>query len=154
MPRRCRRFSKEFKLAAIEQVWGGKSVAEVAAACEVYQSGIYRWIGELGQDGKKAAERTAGLDAEFVQEREESRRRPVFRRRTFTKAQKMQVAQQVAKGRRVAEIAEQYKVCHELVYRWYYQAYPERKKDKGSGKVSWAVVEARLARNEEKGDGK
>ena len=144
MPRRWRRFSNEYKMAAIEQVWGGKSVSEVAAACEVYKGGVYRWIAELGPGGKKADERTAGVDAEFVQERGNGGRRPIFRRRTFTKAQKIEVAKQVAKGRRVAEIAEEYKVCHELVYRWYYQAYPERQIPRGTGKVSWEVVEARL----------
>jgi transposase-like protein len=153
MPRPKRKFSREYKLAAIEQVWGGKSVPEVAAACEVFEAAIYLWIRELGPGGKKAYSTTAELEAAFGKGtggHGDKRRRPVISRRTFTKAFKKEVVEQVAKGRPVAEIAKQYKIGEELAYRWFHQAYPERKIDGSAGVVDLAVVETRLAPGKKK----
>jgi len=44
-----RKFSEEFKQAAIRQIAGGKSTAEVARALEVHPSDLYRWRRELIQ---------------------------------------------------------------------------------------------------------
>lgn len=38
-----RKFSREFKVAAVRQLELGKSAAEVARACEVDPSMLYRW---------------------------------------------------------------------------------------------------------------
>ena len=38
-----RKFSREFKVAAVRQLELGKSAAEVARACEVVPSILYRW---------------------------------------------------------------------------------------------------------------
>ena len=38
-----RKFSREFKVAAVRQLEMGKSVAEVARSCEVDPSMLYRW---------------------------------------------------------------------------------------------------------------
>jgi transposase-like protein len=37
-----RKFTKELKIAAIEQVWAGKSGRDVAAACGVINNTLYR----------------------------------------------------------------------------------------------------------------
>ena len=44
-----RKFSGEFKQAAIRQIAGGKSTAEVARALEVHPSDLYRWRRELDE---------------------------------------------------------------------------------------------------------
>ena len=49
-----RKFSGEFKQAAIRQIAGGKSAAEVARALEVHPSDLYRWRRELDQHGLQA----------------------------------------------------------------------------------------------------
>lgn len=49
-----RRFSKEFKLAAIRRLEQGQSMAEVARALEVHPSDVYRWRRELGEHGERA----------------------------------------------------------------------------------------------------
>jgi transposase len=41
--RRRRRISQEFKIAAVRQLESGKSVAEVARACQVDGSMLHRW---------------------------------------------------------------------------------------------------------------
>ena len=41
--RRRRRISKEFKIAAVRELESGKSVAEVARACQVDVSMLHRW---------------------------------------------------------------------------------------------------------------
>jgi transposase len=41
--RRRRRISKELKIAAVRQLESGKSVAEVARACQVDGSMLHRW---------------------------------------------------------------------------------------------------------------
>jgi len=41
--RRRRRISKEFKIAAVRELESGKSVAEVARACQVDASMLHRW---------------------------------------------------------------------------------------------------------------
>jgi transposase-like protein len=46
-----RKFSREFKQAAIRQMAGGKSAAEVARALEVHPSDLYRWRRELNEHG-------------------------------------------------------------------------------------------------------
>ena len=45
-----RRFSKEFKVAAVRQLISGKSLAEVARAQEVDASMLYRWHKEWEKD--------------------------------------------------------------------------------------------------------
>jgi transposase len=49
-----RKFSKEFKQAAIRQMTAGKSAAEVARALEVHPSDLYRWRRELDEYGAQA----------------------------------------------------------------------------------------------------
>ena len=49
-----RKFSREFKQAAIRQLAGGKSAAEVARALEVHPSDLYRWRRELEEHGAEA----------------------------------------------------------------------------------------------------
>ena len=38
-----RKFSKEFKVAAIRRLQGGQTAAEVARALEVHPTELYRW---------------------------------------------------------------------------------------------------------------
>lgn len=49
-----RRFTREFKLAVVQQVDSGKRVSEVAKACEVGSSLIHRWRRELRLEGHNA----------------------------------------------------------------------------------------------------
>lgn len=41
--RKRRRISKEFKIAAVRELESGKSIAEVARACQVDASMLHRW---------------------------------------------------------------------------------------------------------------
>lgn len=41
--RKRRRISKEFKIEAVRELESGKSVAEVARACQVDASMLHRW---------------------------------------------------------------------------------------------------------------
>ncbi|HJS99243.1 MAG TPA: transposase [Terriglobales bacterium] len=49
-----RKFSKEFKLAAVGRLESGQSNAEVARALEVDPSELYRWRRELQEHGERA----------------------------------------------------------------------------------------------------
>jgi len=49
-----RKFSKEFKLAAIRRLQSGQTAAEVARALEVHPSDLYRWRRELDVHGERA----------------------------------------------------------------------------------------------------
>ncbi len=49
-----RRFTKEFKEAAVRRLELGASVAEVARACEVNPNVLHRWRRELRDYGAKA----------------------------------------------------------------------------------------------------
>jgi len=49
-----RKFSKEFKRAAIRRMAGGQSAAQVARALEVHPSDLYRWRRELEEHGAEA----------------------------------------------------------------------------------------------------
>ena len=49
-----RKFSKEFKLAAIRSLQTGQSAGEVARALEVHPSDLYRWRRELEEHGERA----------------------------------------------------------------------------------------------------
>ena len=49
-----RKFSKEFKLAAIRRLQSGQSAAEVARALEVHPTDLYRWRHELDEHGEHA----------------------------------------------------------------------------------------------------
>ena len=52
--RRRRRISKEFKIAAVRELESGKSVAEVARACQVDASMLHRWRVAWEEDPGKA----------------------------------------------------------------------------------------------------
>ena len=47
-------FTKEFKLAAIEQIESGKSLARVAREMEVHENVLRRWKHEIQQEPGKA----------------------------------------------------------------------------------------------------
>jgi transposase len=67
-----RRFSKEFKVAAVRQLEQGRSAAEVARGCEVDPSMLYRWHKAWQKDPENAfsAERqTSGQSREAELER-------------------------------------------------------------------------------------
>jgi transposase-like protein len=49
-----RKFTKEFKLTAIQRLQSGQSAAEVARALEVHPSELHRWRHELEDHGEKA----------------------------------------------------------------------------------------------------
>ncbi len=49
-----RKFSKEFKEAAIRRLQGGQTAAEVARALEVDPSELHRWRHELDEHGERA----------------------------------------------------------------------------------------------------
>ena len=49
-----RKFSKEFKLAAVRRLEAGGSAGEVARACEVNPNVLHRWRRELNEHGTKA----------------------------------------------------------------------------------------------------
>jgi transposase-like protein len=95
MPHPQRKFSKEYKMAAIEQVWAGKSVGDVAAACGVIDNTLYRWIRELGPGARKDDPQSAGIGADFTKNVAEARGR-VRTQRKFTREFKKKVAQQIA----------------------------------------------------------
>jgi len=72
-----RKFSKEFKQTAMQQMAGGKSAAEVARALEVHPSELYRWRRELDEHGADAfsgvGRKRAGEDREAELERKVGR---------------------------------------------------------------------------------
>ena len=45
-----RRFTREFKLAAVQRLEQGVSIAEVARALEVNPNVLHRWGGSFGKD--------------------------------------------------------------------------------------------------------
>jgi transposase len=49
-----RKFTKEFKQAAIRRLNSGQSMAEVARALEVHPSDLHRWRRELQEYGERA----------------------------------------------------------------------------------------------------
>jgi transposase len=49
-----RKFSKEFKQAAVRRLQAGQSAAEVARALEVHPSDLHRWRRELDEHGERA----------------------------------------------------------------------------------------------------
>ena len=49
-----RKFTKEFKEAAVRRVNGGQSLAEVARALEVHPADVHRWRSELQEHGERA----------------------------------------------------------------------------------------------------
>ena len=49
-----RKFTKEFKEAAVRRLEWGASIAEVARACEVNPNVLHRWRRELAEQGAKA----------------------------------------------------------------------------------------------------
>jgi transposase-like protein len=49
-----RKFTKDFKVAAIRRLQSGQSLAEVARALEVNPSELHRWRRELEQHGERA----------------------------------------------------------------------------------------------------
>jgi transposase len=49
-----RKFSKEFKTAAVRRLQSGQSMAEVARALEVHPSDLARWRRELSEHGARA----------------------------------------------------------------------------------------------------
>jgi transposase len=49
-----RKFSKEFKVAAIRRLQGGQTAGEVARALEVHPTELYRWRRELDEHGERA----------------------------------------------------------------------------------------------------
>ena len=49
-----RKFSKEFKVAAIRRLQSGQTAAEVARALEVHPTELYRWRRELDEHGERA----------------------------------------------------------------------------------------------------
>jgi transposase len=49
-----RKFSKEFKVAAIRRLQAGQTAAEVARALEVHPSELQRWRHELDKHGERA----------------------------------------------------------------------------------------------------
>jgi len=49
-----RKFSKEFKMAAMQRLQGGQGTAEVARALEVHPAELYRWRRELDKHGERA----------------------------------------------------------------------------------------------------
>jgi transposase-like protein len=49
-----KKFSKEFKEAAVRRLELGAAVAEVARACEVDPNALYRWRRELRERGARA----------------------------------------------------------------------------------------------------
>jgi transposase len=49
-----RKFSKEFKLAAVQRMKRGQAVVEIARAIEVHPSELYHWRRDLDQHGERA----------------------------------------------------------------------------------------------------
>ena len=49
-----RRFTKDFKLAVVQQIESGKKVSEVARAYEVLPGVVHRWRRELRVEGQNA----------------------------------------------------------------------------------------------------
>ena len=50
-----RKFSKEFKVAAVQRLESGQTTAEVARALEVHPSDLHRWRQQLRDRGEQAA---------------------------------------------------------------------------------------------------
>src|SRR5260370_36250974 len=75
--RRRRRISQEFKIAAVRELESGKSVAEVARACQVDTSMLHRWRGAWEKDPANAF---SGERRESAASREAALERSIGRR--------------------------------------------------------------------------
>lgn len=65
-----RRFTREFKLAAVEEMESGKAVARLARELEIHENVLWRWRQEFHQDprgafGGKGQKRTNNREAEL-----------------------------------------------------------------------------------------
>lgn len=49
-----RKFTKEFKQAAVRRLNGGQRIGEVARALEVHPGDLHRWRRELAEHGERA----------------------------------------------------------------------------------------------------
>ena len=59
-----RKFSKEFKLAAVSRVNSGQSLSSAARALEVHPADIHRWRRELREHGERAFQGSGNRRAE------------------------------------------------------------------------------------------
>jgi len=147
MPKPKRKFSDEYRLAAVEQVWDGKSVSEVAAACGLHVMTLYHWIRKLkpkppspGMEIKEegSTERNGQTETEIRDRSSKSgevagRQSPVRSQRKFSKEFKKKVVREIDEGGSVVEIAAKHGIVRNMLYRWYYEAYPERKQVRKTG---------------------
>jgi transposase len=59
-----RKFTKEFKQAAVSRLQAGQSLSEVARALEVHPADIHRWRRELQEHGERAFQGSGNRRAE------------------------------------------------------------------------------------------
>src|SRR5947209_2774615 len=134
MLRERRRFTDEFKKAAVDRVREGKRVADVAREVGIARSALYYWVQE--SDGQKVV-RTAKKAKDSEQ--------TGGGKRQYSEEFKRAVAQQVKAGRSVGAVAKASAIGSDLLYKWVHKYFPElRKPRKEIGIDDLGQIEARL----------
>lgn len=95
---------KEFKLEAVRAVRDGKSVAEVAALCEVSERSVYAWCGKFGKQVKNEA---PGTGEALLQPR-----------KVVDEELKLAAVQEVLRGKPAVEVAKLCEVSKNTMYEW------------------------------------
>src|SRR5947209_15998435 len=139
MLRERRRFTDEFKKAAVDRVREGKRVADVAREVGIARSALYYWVQE--SDGQKVV-RTA--------KKAKNSEQPGGGKRQYSEEFKRAVAQQVKDGRSVGAVAKACAIGSDLLYKWVHRYFPElRKPRKEIGIDALGNIEARLEKIEQ-----
>jgi transposase-like protein len=93
---------EDFKLAAVRAVKNGRSVAEVAEMCGVSERSVYTWWNKYKNDPRAQGTNDKAL-------------RPW---RVFEEEFRLAAVQEVERGRKVPEVAEECGVSEQAVYEW------------------------------------
>lgn len=95
---------EDFKLTAVRAIKSGKSVAEVAKMCGVSERSVYIWWDKYKNDPRV-----------HVPEAEE---RVLKKWKIFEEEFRMAAVQEVERGRKVSEVADECDVSENAVYEW------------------------------------
>ena len=98
-------FSREFKLAAIEQIESGKSLARVAREIEVHENVLRRWRKEIQQYPSRAFSgngniRTTNREAELERKIGQLTLENDFLKKTLQRVEELRLMENESGGRR------------------------------------------------------
>jgi transposase-like protein len=121
------------KIDAIEQVWKGKTVPEVAKKLDVLETTFYSWIRELVKEPEVLHPRLAKMCADYKKRTGcDGRQGPIKPQSRYSDEFKKRVAQEVVSGLSVQSVADQYGVDRGRVYDWLAIYFPHSKSGSGA----------------------